>query len=58
MTYQWLPSQPDRCFPIRPVDDDVVEDPEQFRVLLETNADRVTVNPSTSVITITDNDGT
>ena len=58
MTYQWLPSQRERCFPLDIVDDNIVEGDEQFSVLLETSAERVTVMPDTSVITIVDNDST
>ena len=56
ITFTWLPTETQRCYPFRPINDTIVEGNEQLRLILVTSEPRVTVNPLVSIITIQDND--
>ena len=56
MAFTLSPSMLERCFPVEPVDDDILEDDEQFTLILSTTEMRVNTSPDTATVTIVDND--
>ena len=56
MDFTLSPSRLSDCFTVRPNNDSIVEDDEQFTLRLSTTEMRVTTDPDTATITIVDND--
>ena len=54
--YTLSPSTLQQCFPVRPNNDNIVENDEQLTLTLSTTEMRVTTSPDTATVTIMDND--
>ena len=57
MILTFSPGETVVCSPFLINNDQILEDLEDFRVVLETNDPRVTVDPSEGTVTIVDDDG-
>ena len=57
MILTFAPGETVVCSPFLINDDQILEDLENFRVVLSTNDPRVTVGPSQGTVTIVDDDG-